>query len=121
MKFIVDECVGLSVVRWIREENLDVISVFEEFPGARDKEVLKKAVLDERILITSDKDFGEMIFRNQECHCGVILLRLINERPEFKIKVLQHVLIHYAEKLEGNFVVATEATVKVVELKIGHN
>jgi predicted nuclease of predicted toxin-antitoxin system len=117
MKFIVDECVGLSVANWLRSQNVDVISVVELMPGATDNEVLQKACDDGRILITNDKDFGEMIFRLQAAHYGVILLRLMYERPENKIKVLQHVLSCYSDKLEGNFIVATEATIKVVELK----
>ena len=65
MRFLVDECTGPAVARWLRGENHDVISVFDEIRGADDREVLKKAFEQNLILITNDKDFGELVFREK--------------------------------------------------------
>ncbi len=45
MRFLVDECVGLSVVRWLRENDHDATSVYEDCRGWEDESILKKASL----------------------------------------------------------------------------
>lgn len=114
MRFLVDECTGPAVARWLRQLQHDVLSIYEEARGLDDDGILQKAVAGNRILITNDKDFGEIIFREGKPHKGVILLRLEDERVASKIKVLKRLLERYAEQLAGNFVVATEVTVRIV-------
>jgi predicted nuclease of predicted toxin-antitoxin system len=116
MKFLVDECIGPTVARWLQKNNYDVISVYDDLPGIDDDSVLEKAFLETRILITCDKDFGEMIFKNKMQHCGVIFLRLIDERPSQKINVLDSILKNYAQELFCNFVVATEKGIRITKL-----
>ena len=115
MKFLVDECVGTSVADWLKNNNIDAVSIYDELQGTDDYTVLRKALLENRILITSDKDFGEMIFKNKEQHCGVLLLRLSDERPSNKIYVIRQVLQHHSHDLFGNFVVATEKTIRIIK------
>ncbi len=88
MRFLVDECTGPKVAEWLRAEGHEVFSVFDEARGMPDPDVLAKAVSEDWILITNDKDFGEMVFREQREHHGIIFLRLSNERPMNKIEVL---------------------------------
>ena len=59
MRFLVDECTGPTVARWLEERGHDVFSVYDDASGIEDAEVLRRAHEEERILITSDKDFGE--------------------------------------------------------------
>jgi len=70
------------------------------------------AVAEDRILITNDKDFGEMIFRERLKHRGVIFLRLSDERSANKIEILKHLLENYSEKLPNQFVTVTETKVR---------
>ena len=114
MKFLVDECVGLSVANWLRQNNYDAISIYDDITGINDDLVLKKALQENRILITCDKDFGEMIFKNKKQHCGVLFLRLFNEKPSNKINVLKSILKNHSTDLLGNFVVVTEQTVRII-------
>lgn len=114
MRFIVDECTGPVVARWLRQNHHDVFSVYEEARGLNDETIQQKAVVDNRILITNDKDFGEMIFREGKAHKGIILLRLEDERAANKIEILKRLLEQYADQLTCNFVVATETTVRIV-------
>ena len=53
--------------------------IYQGSPGLDDSDVLSLAVEDDRILITADKDFGEMVFRERRLHKGIILLRLADE------------------------------------------
>jgi len=108
MRFLVDECTGSKVARWLRGEKHEVFSVFDKSRGMTDDEVLEKAFVENWILITNDKDFGEMIFRERREHRGVVFLRLDDERAENKIEVLRQLLEKYSEKLPEEFVVATE-------------
>ena len=84
-----------------------------------DDTVLQIATTDDRILITNDKDFGEMIFREGRPHRGVILLRLEDERPHNKIAVLRRLIEQRGDPLSANFVVATETTVRVARTMRG--
>lgn len=112
MRFLVDECAGPKVAEWLREQGHEVFSVFKEAKGASDDEVLAKAFSESWILVTNDKDFGEMIFRERREHHGVIFLRLNDERSDSKIEILRHLLTRYSEKLADRFVTVTETKVR---------
>jgi predicted nuclease of predicted toxin-antitoxin system len=113
MRFLVDECTGSNVARFLRDKNFEVFSVFDEARGMTDDEVLTKAFVENWILITNDKDFGEMIFRQRRRHHGVIFLRLDDERAVVKIQVLDKLLENYAEKLPDQFVTVTETKIRI--------
>ncbi len=112
MRFLVDECTGPRVAEWLRGEGYQVFSVYPEASGISDEKLLRKASDENWILITNDKDFGEMIFRTRQEHRGVVLLRLTDERSSNKIEVLRHLLINYSPKVENCFVTVTESKVR---------
>ena len=117
MKYLVDESVEFGVVLFLRKKGYDVLSVAEEFPSGKDCAILAEAFRQNRILITNDKDFGELIFRNKLAHKGVILLRLFKETAKEKSKKLQVLLKQYTDKLEGNFVVVTDLKIRIRKTK----
>lgn len=112
MRFLVDECTGPAVARWLRAQKHEVSSVYGEARGMGDDEVIGKALAEDWILITNDKDFGEKIYREQRPHKGVVLLRLEDKRAANKIAALQRLLEGYAEQLANQFVVVTERQVR---------
>ena len=112
MRFLVDECTGPAVATWLREQGYNVFSVYHESRGLDDDNVIKKAFVENWILITNDKDFGEKIFREQRPHRGVILLRLEDERTSAKIETPSRLLKNYKEQLVDNFTVVTETNVR---------
>lgn len=87
MQFLVDECLGPSVVRWLRESNHDVTSAYEDCRGWEDESILEKACSEGRIVVSMDKDFEEMVFRKRLPHCGIILLRSAYCGPSKKISM----------------------------------
>lgn len=113
MRFLVDECTGPAVARWLRSQSHDVFSAFESARGASDTELLIQAAAEDRILVTNDRDFGDRIVRDGFPHAGVILLRLRDERPNQKIAALQPVLDQYLNRISGRFVVVTDGTIRV--------
>jgi predicted nuclease of predicted toxin-antitoxin system len=114
MRFLVDECTGPAVARWLREQQHDVFSVYDEDRGADDGSILERARIEDRILITIDKDFGEHVFRDKVPHRGVVLLRLRDERSPSKIAALKRLIEGYGAQLVGRFVVVTERSVRIV-------
>lgn len=112
MRFLVDECTGPTVARWLSQQGHDVASVYDDQPGIDDEKVVAWASDEQRILITNDKDFGDRVFRDDEPHAGVILLRLDDERSPNKIAVIRDLLRDYSQQLPGAFVVATEERVR---------
>ena len=113
MRFLVDECTGSKAADFLRGAGYEVFSVFDESRGMTDDAVLTKAADENWILITNDKDFGEMIFRERRVHHGVIFLRLDDERAVNKIRFLEKLLENYAEKLPEQFVTVTETKVRI--------
>jgi predicted nuclease of predicted toxin-antitoxin system len=113
MRFLVDESTGPAVARWLREQQHDVFSVYEEARGLNDDQVIEKAQAEDWILITNDKDFGEKVYRERRPHKGVILLRLDDERAHNKIATLRRLLDQHADQLAGNFAVVTERRVRL--------
>ncbi len=104
MRFLVDECTGPLVAKWLSGEGYETFSVFDEARGLADPEVLEKALSGNWILITNDKDFGEMVFRERRPHHGVIFPRLDDERSANKIDVIRRLLAKYSDKLVERFV-----------------
>ena len=80
MRFLVDECTGPAVACWLRERSHEVFSIYDSARGLPDDQVLDKAHVEDWILITNDRDFGEKVFRDKHPHHGVVFLRLDDER-----------------------------------------
>lgn len=112
MRFLVDECTGPAVAAWLRLQNHEVFSVFEESRGMSDEDIIKKAASENWILITNDKDFGDKVYRDGRLHRGIILLRLNDERSVSKIQVVSRLLKNYIDRLPDSFVVVTEKQVR---------
>jgi predicted nuclease of predicted toxin-antitoxin system len=112
MRFLVDECTGPAVASWLREQDHDVFSVFDDARGMDDESIIAKALDENRILITNDKDFGDKVYRDGRLHKGVILLRLEDERPASKILVLNRLLQNYSSRISDSFLVVTEKQVR---------
>ncbi len=79
----------------------------------QDDDIMSKALTDDWILVTNDKDFGEKVYRERQPHRGVILLRLEDERAATKIEIMRRLLDRYAGNLPGNFVVVSETSVRL--------
>jgi predicted nuclease of predicted toxin-antitoxin system len=113
MKFFLDQNADRRFAAYLRGEGHDVTIVSVDYPpGISDREVLEIAHREGRIVITNDRDFGELVFRHGIPHAGVIYLRLYT--PDFSSKRtrLAQVLAEHADELD-QFIVVTERTVRV--------
>lgn len=89
MRFLANENVPLDAVVALREDGYDVMWVRTDTPGSSDEDILARAVSEERILLTFDKDFGELAFRSRLLvGCGVILFRIPEKSSAYIAKVV---------------------------------
>ena len=116
MRFIVDECTGQKVAKWLEEEGHDVYSVYDQSRGVSDEMIIELANANNRILITNDKDFGEKIFKEKYPHKGVIFLRIQDERSGNKIQILRSLFQQFSDRLSNNFVVVTEDKIRFAKV-----
>ncbi len=113
LRFLVDESCGLRLAEKLREEGFEAESVIDLMRSAKNGDVLDKAFAEKRILVTNDKDFGELVYRSRRHHGGVILLRLENDTPQNRLDVVRKVIDAFGEKLQNSFVVATEKKTRI--------
>jgi len=113
LRFIIDENCGVKLSEALNSEGYDSIPVIRSMAGAPDILVLERAEREERIVITSDKDFGELIYKQGLAHHGVILLRLETDEPAARITVVRRVILRSQGNLKGRFVVATEKKIRI--------
>ena len=112
MKFLADENIGFGIIKSLRKRGYNVKSIRDIQLGLKDSEVLLIANKEKRILITTDKNFGELVFVNKLVHTGVILLRLKKETTTEKLRVLTS-LFEKQLKLDGKFTVVTENKIRI--------
>ncbi|HEY6170845.1 MAG TPA: DUF5615 family PIN-like protein [Candidatus Kapabacteria bacterium] len=72
---IADENISSSLIKALRENGFEVVSVKEEFSGMGDKDILKMSLQPPPIILTEDKDFGDLIFSEHQESVGVVFLR----------------------------------------------
>ncbi|PIU43879.1 MAG: hypothetical protein COZ91_01035 [Candidatus Nealsonbacteria bacterium CG_4_8_14_3_um_filter_39_7] len=116
MKFLADENIAPRVVLVLRENGFNVTSICEEkFSGASDEKILKLAQKQKRIILTHDKDFGDLIHQPFQPPCGVILLRLRNQSPD---SVINHLIPFLGkiglEKIKNRLVILCEGKIRII-------
>ncbi len=113
MKFLADENIDRQIVDALRGEGYDVIYIPETSPGIDDDKVLKLANDNTAILITSDKDFGELVFRRKLVNSGVILIRLHGCSIKEKQILIRDFIINHSSKIENSFSVITKENIRI--------
>ena len=97
----------------MRSSGFDVHYILETHQGAEDEKVLQIANDEIRILITQDKDFGELVYHLQKAHFGIVLIRLGNHDAIEKSKLVALVMLEYREKLMNAFTVIQPQTIRI--------
>ena len=113
MKFLFDESAKARLATYLREQGHDVTTIAQDYQNAlEDRKVLELAFKEQRILVADDKDFGELVFRYQQRHAGIILFRLGIRDFETRRVWLDYLLTHHAQDFR-HFLVITEHGVRV--------
>ena len=111
-KLLADENIPKETVNLLKEQGVDVISVQDFSSGLSDRDILELANAKGRIVLTFDKDFGQIIFKEKYKSQGLILLRFVPESPQ-QISKRNLQLLATKIRIEKNVVVIKEDNVKV--------
>jgi predicted nuclease of predicted toxin-antitoxin system len=121
MRFLADMGVDIRVVRWLRQNGHDAKHLRDEgLHRIPNGEIFVKAISENRVIVTFDLDFGEIVALSQGEKASLILLRLHNTRTPHLIKRLATVLADATEALEqGAVVVVEESRHRIRYLPLG--
>jgi predicted nuclease of predicted toxin-antitoxin system len=108
-----DEGVDRPIIVHLRQAGFDVLYVAEMDPGIPDEAVLELANRSEAILITADKDFGELVYRQRRLSGGVVLLRLAGLTEAEKVAIVRSVLTEHGHELADSFSVVSPQRVRI--------
>ncbi len=113
MRFLADECCDAALVSALRGDGHDILYAVESLQGATDDELLFRAYSEHRILLTEDKDFGELVYRLRRPAHGIVLLRFDVAARVLKIPRMRHLLKRGVERLVGSFVVLEADKIRI--------
>jgi predicted nuclease of predicted toxin-antitoxin system len=108
VRWLADEWVAAPLVALLRAHGHDVLYVAEAAVGLSDADVIALALREKRLLLTEDKDFGDLVFRRERTVPGVVLMRIGSETPTLKTTCLAAAIERYAEGLFGRYTVIEE-------------
>jgi len=108
VRWLADECVAAPLVALLRIGGNDVLYVAETATGLSDSDVITLALHEKRLLLTEDKDFGDLVFRRERAIPGVVLMRIAPENAALKMMRLTAAIERYAEGLFGRYTVIEE-------------
>ena len=107
MRFVVDRCAGRRLAEWLRDGGHDVLDTRGLGPDPGDTALLERAVSENRVLITVDKDFGELIYLHGTPHAG--LVRLPDVRVPQRIALIEEIINQHGRALEEKAIITIQS------------
>jgi predicted nuclease of predicted toxin-antitoxin system len=118
MNLLADESVEREVVERLRADGHPTVYVAELSPSVTDDQVLNEANARAALLVTADKDFGELVYRLGRVHAGVVLTRLAGLSAAAKADVVSQLFRDHAAELAGAFCVIAPGSVRIRRSKV---
>ncbi len=116
MKFLADESCDFIIVRALRQQGYDVTTISEISPGIDDHSVINRAIHENRILLTEDKDFGQLVFASEIVPLGVIYLRFPARARKDMSKIIMELLKEHGKSLQGCFIVLQPGKIRIARI-----
>jgi predicted nuclease of predicted toxin-antitoxin system len=113
MKFLADESCSGPVIRALLEAGHDVASIAQVAMGASDEQVLERALNEQRVLITEDRDFGELVYARGRQSAGVILVRFHSSARRAKPATVVSAVEKLGFRLQNAFTVVQPGRVRI--------
>ena len=113
MTFLADEGLDFPVVALLRKNGFSVIYAAEEFVAASDDFLLQIAAKENYILITKDKDFGDMVIRHKKASNGIILIRIEKLNVPSNCQLIVDVIRKYSHELANSFTVIQQDKIRI--------
>ena len=117
LKFIADVNVEKGIIDYLLECGYDVKWIPDYNCGITDDELLKIANEEKRILLTNDKDFGELIFLQKKHSLGIILFRIKEQQTQIKLDLISRLLEKYEDKILYHFIVITKIKFRFISME----
>ena len=116
MRVLADENIPRSIVAWLRDQGHDVLYASEARVQALDADLLSEAEGQGYVILTEDKDFGELVFRDRRNSHGFVLLRMENLPASLRLARLQAVWNVIEANMPGKFLVVTDKKLRLRSL-----
>ncbi len=113
LRFLVDVNVGFAVADSLRDGGYDVIFAGDVDWRMPDIDMLSLAHGEERVILTMDTDFGELVYHSQQPHAGVLLLRMPGANRDEKVQVVQEIASRYGDQSPNHFCVYRQGRLRI--------
>jgi len=119
IRFIADVNIHKDIILFLRNNEYDVDWIYDIDMKMSDNEILKLSYSENKILLTNDKDFGDLIFNKKHKSRGIIFFRGDEERKDslkLRIESLRELLDFDSDKIYGYYTVITESKIRTIKL-----
>lgn len=117
IKFLADVNVEKPIIDFLRKQGCDVKWIPDYNCEILDEDLLEMTNTEKRVLITNDKDFGELIFLQKRLSKGIILIRVKSQSVYIKLKLIKNLLQNYSNKILNHFVVITDKKLRFIVME----
>jgi predicted nuclease of predicted toxin-antitoxin system len=113
LRVLVDVGVGSVVEDGLRQAGHDGAVVRDQDPRMKDTDIFDWAVREQRLVVTMDKDFGELVYLSGQAHAGVLLLRLQHADGATKAQIVDSIFSQFGNQLPGHFSVYQDGNLRI--------
>ena len=113
LKFLVDVGVGKAVELFLKEQGHDTKTVRTIDPKMPDEEIIRLSLKEKRMIITMDKDFGELVYHYKRESCGVLLLRLEDATGSEKQEIVANILAKHSSDIANRYCVFQNGRLRI--------
>jgi predicted nuclease of predicted toxin-antitoxin system len=118
MNFFADESLDRQIITRLRQDGHTVLDVTEMYPGISDDEVLSMANESKAILLTADRDFGDLVFRQGRLTEGVVLIRLAGLPSTKKAELVSTIINRHVKEVQQAFSVITPGSIRIRKFNV---
>ncbi len=113
MRFVADECLDGRIIQRLIADGHDLVIMRAELTGRTDADVLRMTQERDALLVTEDKDFGELVFRMRASHAGVVLVRMHGLTGAEQAEIVSRVVRSRGEQLLHAFTVINQDRLRI--------
>ncbi len=113
MKLLADESCAGPVIRALRAAGHDLVAIAEVRAGARDEAVIELALSEARVVITEDRDFGELVFARGHSSAGVLFVKFHRKARSIKPASVVEAVAKVGMRLHSSFTVVEATRVRI--------
>lgn len=119
-RFLADVNVEKKVIEFLVNRGFDVKWLPDFDAALSDEALLGIGRNEKRILITNDKDFGELVFLQKKLTTGIVLIRVKGHIVDRKVALLETLLENHGDKLLNHFIILTNEKIRIIPMEESH-